>query len=229
MEMGYIPHMKDEWKKRLRAAISDSGLSMKDVSLRAGKGETFVRDLLERDRIPSIDNFLAIAKAVQRSAAYLLGEETNSPVEPNLRRVEVKAFVQAGHFAESWEWDEEERYAVYVPDLPEYRSLELHAAETRGPSMNRRYLERTVVVFISLIEAQEEPIIGKRYIVERRHPSGEVEHTVKLLHAGSDGKLWLMPESDDPRFQVPISVEDDASDDASVIIIGRVVFAVTRE
>lgn len=227
--MGYIPRMKDEWKTRLKSAISDSGLSMKEVSLKAGRGETFVRDLLERDRVPSIDNFLAIAKALQRSAGSLLGEEPEPMKEPNLRRVEVSAFVQAGHFAESWEWEDGQRYAVYVPDLPEYRSLKLYAAETRGPSMNRRYLERTVVVFLSLIEAYEEPLVGKRYVIERKRPSGEVEHTVKLLHADADGKLWLMPESDDPRFQVPIAVEDGTASGDSVTIVGRVVFAVTRE
>ena len=202
---------------------------MKEVSLRAGKGETFVRDLLERDRIPSIDNFMAIAKIVGKPASYLLGEDYVRGHEPGLRRVEVAAHVQAGHFAETWEWDEADRYAVYVPDLPDLMKLRLYAAETRGPSMNKRYTDRTVVVFNSLAEAHEDPIVGKRYVVERKRSSGEVEHTVKLLHADSDGHLWLMPESDDPRFQTPISVDDGTDDGDEVTILGRVVFAVTRE
>ncbi|AZN72278.1 S24 family peptidase [Georhizobium profundi] len=203
-------------------------MNMKQASLAAGRGETFVRDLLQRDRAPSIENFLALAKIVDRPVSYLLGEE-GTAFEPGLRRVEVAAHVQAGHFAESWEWEETDRYAVMVPDLPELRNLRLYAAETRGPSMNRRYAEKTVIVFNSVIEAHEEPIPGKRYVVERKRPGGEAEHTVKLLQADADGNLWLMPESEDPRFQAPISVNDGTDTEDVVTIIGRVVFAVTRE
>lgn len=149
--------------------------------------------------------------------------------EPGLRRVEVTAFVQAGNWTETWEWDESDRYPVLIPDLPEYKSIRLYAAETRGPSMNKRYPERTVIVFNDVQETMEDPAPGKRYVVERRRPGGEAEHTVKLLHADSEGKLWLMPESDDPRHQSPISIEEGTGDEDTVIILGRVVFSVTRE
>lgn len=202
---------------------------MKAASLAAGKGETFVRDMLERDRVPSIDNFLMLAKIADKSPSYLLGDNPSPISEPGLRRVEVAAFVQAGHWEEAWEWDEADRYAVFIPDLPEFKGLRLYAAEARGPSMNKRYQERTVLVFNDVQESMEEPIPGKRYVVERKRSSGEMEHTVKLLHADAEGNLWLMPESDDPRFQTPISIEDGTGDEDTVTIIGRVVFAVTRE
>jgi transcriptional regulator with XRE-family HTH domain len=220
--------MNDIWKKRLKKALQDKGLTMKAASLAAGKGETFVRDLFERDRVPSIDNFLELARLVGKPASYLLGEDAGGQ-EPGLRRVEVAAHVQAGHWEESWEWEESDRYSVYVPDLPEFQGLRLYAAETRGPSMNKRYSERTVLVFNDVQEACEEPIVGKRYVVERRRASGEMEHTVKLLYADDDGHLWLMPESDDPRFQAPISVEEGTGNEDIVMIVGRVVFSVTRE
>lgn len=224
--------MSDLWKERILAAIEAKGTSMKAVSLAAGMNETFVRDMLKRDRAPAIDNFAAVAKALGMTIAELLGE-TTAPTEPasepGLRRVEVVAHVQAGHFAETWEWEESDRYAVYVPDLPEYRSIRLYAAETKGPSMNKRYADRTVIVFNDVNEAYEEPIAGKRYVVERKRPSGEAEHTVKMLHIDAEGKHWLMPESDDPRYQTPISVEEGTGDDDIVTVLGRVLFAVTRE
>ncbi len=220
--------MTEIWKDRIRKALQDKGLSMKEASLRAGKGETFVRDLLERGRAPSIDNFLAIAKIVGQPAGYLLGEA--APVDQTeLRRVTVGAHVQAGVWTETWEWPESDRYDVYVPDVPEYRTFQLYAAEARGTSMNKRYPERTVLVFTDVHETMEDPIPGKRYVVERRKPSGEAEHTVKLLHLDDDGKYWLIPESDDPRFQAPISIEDGTGDSDTVAIIGRVCFAVSRE
>lgn len=229
IKLGNIPHMNDIWKKRLKDALDSKGLSMKAASVAAGKGETFVRDLFERDRVPSIDNFMTLAKLVGQPASYLLGEDPDQKPEPGLRRVEVAAHVQAGHWEEAWEWDESDRYAVFIPDLPEYAGLRLFAAEARGVSMNKRYPEGTVLVFNDVQDAREDPIIGKRYIVERKRASGEMEHTVKLLHADAEGGLWLMPESDDPRFQAPISVSDGVDEEDTVTIIGRVLFAVTRE
>lgn len=150
-------------------------------------------------------------------------------VSRGLRPVVVAAFVQAGHWAETWEWPEDEQYKVFVEDVPDFRSFKLRAAETRGPSMNKRWPEKTVIVFTDLEETGEQPIAGKRYIVERRRLGGEAEHTVKLLHVDAEGKYWLMPESDDPRFQAPISVDDGTGDGDVVSIIGRVHFAVSRE
>ncbi|MDO3434361.1 S24 family peptidase [Rhizobium sp. CBN3] len=176
----------------------------------------------------------AYAKAFRVSEAWLLTGEGAGPGEttanvPGLRRVTVAAHIQAGVFEETWEWDEHSQYPVYVPDDPEYAPFQLYAGETRGPSMNKRYPERTVLVFTNVEETQEQPIPGKRYIVERRRSSGEAEHTVKLLHMDQEGKYWLLPESDDPRFQVPISIEEGTGDDDIVAIIGRVAYAVTRE
>ncbi|WP_204339794.1 S24 family peptidase [Rhizobium leguminosarum] len=173
------------------------------------------------------------AKAYRVSEAWLLTGEGTGPGETNdvagLRRVTVAAHIQAGVFEETWEWDDQSQYPVYIPDDPEYRPFTLFAGETKGPSMNRRYPERTVLVFTNVEETQEAPIPGKRYIVERRRSSGEAEHTVKLLHVDQDGKFWLVPESDDPRYQAPISVEDGTADEDTVAILGRVVYAVSRE
>jgi hypothetical protein len=174
------------------------------------------------------------AKAYRVSEGWLLtgegrgpGSETSSP--PGLRRVQVAAHIQAGLWAESWEWNEDSQYSVYIPDDPEFQGFRLFAAEARGPSMNKRYPERTVLVFNDVQETHEQPIPGKRYIVERRKPGGEAEHTVKLLHMDEDGKHWLLPESDDPRFQSAISIEDGTGDEDVVIIIGRVCYAVSKE
>lgn len=219
--------MKD-WANQ---ALEYSGFSQAELARKLSQefgwsdNRSILNKILTGDRDLKADEMLDISEATKFP---LPGAETPKR-EPGLRRVEVAAYVQAGHFAETWEWDEADRYSVYVPDLPELKGMRLYAAETRGPSMNRRYLEKTVVVFNSVAEAHEEPIPGKRYVIERRRSGGEAEHTVKLLHADADGKFWLMPESDDPRFQAPISFEDGTGDEDEVIILGRVVFAVTRE
>ena len=174
------------------------------------------------------------AKAFRVSEGWLLTGEGRGPsgeetAPPGLRRVTVAANIQAGLWAEAWEWPESDQYPVYIPDDAEFRPYKLYAAETRGPSMNKRYPERTVLVFTNIQETGEEPVPGKRYIVERRRAGGETEHTVKLLHQDTDGKYWLLPESDDPRFQAPISVEDGTGDHDLVAIVGRVCYAVSKE
>ncbi|KQV27576.1 hypothetical protein ASC97_04135 [Rhizobium sp. Root1203] len=174
------------------------------------------------------------AKAFRVSEAWLLtgeglgpGEDTQEPA--GLRKVTVSAYIQAGNWAETWEWDEHKQYPVYIADEPEFRPYRLYAGETHGPSMNRRYPEGSVLVFTHIQETREQPIAGKRYIVERRRSSGEMEHTVKLLHRDDEGKYWLLPESDDPRYQAPISIEDGTGDDDVVEIIGRVHYAIHKE
>lgn len=227
---------------RIHSRLEAVGLAAATACSMAGLSKDAIRNMERsvdngKDAGASTQTLIALAPVLKTTVGWLIDgagvEDTNSPppppVEPGLRRVIVTAHVQAGEWAESWEWEDAEKYAVLIPDLAEYRSVRLYAAETRGPSMNKRYPERTVIVFNDVQETGEEPIPGKRYVVERRKASGDCEHTVKLLHADFGGKLWLMPESDDPRFQAPISVEEGTGDEDMVIILGRVVFSVTRE
>lgn len=144
-----------------------------------------------------------------------------------LRRVTVKGYVQAGYWSESTEWDTGDFYDVAVPNDTEFARLTLHAAETRGPSMNRKYAEGTVLVFLDNIEAEEQPQFGKRYIVERTGPDGLREATVKTLWQDDEGKIWLLPDSDDPRHQAPIEINGGEGD--TIRLVGRVVYSVARE
>jgi transcriptional regulator with XRE-family HTH domain len=63
------------WKQRLRAQIAADGRAMKAISLAAGLGETFVADIFNKSRVPSIDNFTALAKALGTTVAKLTEEE----------------------------------------------------------------------------------------------------------------------------------------------------------
>ena len=225
-ETRYTKRMK-EW---VLSAMEHAEMSQADLvrELAANYGWSDNRSILNKivkgERDLKADEMLAISKA---TGYPLPGSE---PVkEIGLRKVTVAAHMQAGEWAEAWEWDEADRYDVYIPDLPELKGFRLYAAEARGPSMNKRYPERTVLVFTHVEETGEPPIAGKRYIVERKRASGEAEHTVKTLMVDAEGKYWLVPESDDPRYQAPISVETGTNDGDTVAIIGRVWFAVSRE
>lgn len=143
------------------------------------------------------------------------------------RIIKVRSFIEAGVWEQHAEWPEDDWYEVAIPDDPRYRTIELVGSETRGPSMNKRYPEHTVLVHTSIATSGETLELGKRYIVERERPDGTRETTVKTLSRDEAGKLWLMPESTDPRFQTPIPIDEDI--DAIVRVIGRVVYSVQRE
>lgn len=173
----------------------------------------------------SADELVAITQILEAEPPAGL----NSGTATGVRTVTVAAHVQAGLWEETWEWNEDQQYQVAIPLDQTLDGFKLYAAETRGPSMNRRWPEGTIVVFTNVEETGESPVAGKRYIVERRRLGGEAEHTVKKLVRDADGKLWLMPESDDPRFQAPISIDGGTGDGDVVAIIGRVRYAVSRE
>lgn len=171
------------------------------------------------------------SRAYRVSPGWLLTGEGKGPGNDSgqihVRRAVVKGRVQAGHWAETWELPLEEQYDVPVPPDESLAHFALHAAETVGPSMNRRYPEGTVLIFTDAMETGEQITPGKRYVVERERADGLREATVKTLWRDEAGQLWLLPESNDPRFQEPIPI--DGSEDDTVRIVGRVRYAVTRE
>lgn len=72
--MGIIPSiMKTTWRDRLRTLIEGPPeLDMKEISLKAGMGATFVRDIVYRGRTPSVEKFVAVCDALGVSAMSLI-------------------------------------------------------------------------------------------------------------------------------------------------------------
>lgn len=145
----------------------------------------------------------------------------------HVRTVRICQHVQAGSWSESNVWPEDDWYDVAVPDDIEWRNFPLYGAEARGPSMNKRYPSGSALVYTSIYDTHETPIPGRRYIVETERPDGLREATVKTLWKDENGVLWLLPESDDPRYQQPINLSN--GDGNIVRVVGRVVFSVVRE
>jgi len=220
--------------QRVEARLTELGLSAAAASTRAGLSKDAIRNMQRAAKDGgrqgvSTHTLSALAPVLDTNVAWLLGEadDRDPDLDQDVRHVRVTGFVQAGHYAETWEWQGEDVYSVPVPNDPAYRKFVLHAAETRGPSMDRRYPEKTVVVFTDLIETGAALELGKRYIVERERADGMREATVKTLWRDESGKIWLLPESNDPRFQEPIPI--DGGEDDTVRVVGRVVYAVSKE
>src|SRR5579871_483285 len=72
--------MDDRGKERIRALLDKQGLTMKAASLQAGLGETYVRDILERNRQPTAQKFAALARILGVSVSEILGEQPTGVV-----------------------------------------------------------------------------------------------------------------------------------------------------
>jgi transcriptional regulator with XRE-family HTH domain len=72
----------DGIKQRIKEAFDASGLSMREASMRAGLNETYLRDLFNgRYNAISVDKLTSIAKALGKSASWLLSGE-GDPTPP---------------------------------------------------------------------------------------------------------------------------------------------------
>ena len=151
-----------------------------------------------------------IAEALGVQVGEIFAE--SPPPEP----IHVRGRVQAGAWAESLEWDDGDRYPVWVPIPDQWRPFAKFGVEVHGPSMNRRYPEGTVLICVPIIEADIEPKEGQRYIVERTDTSGFHEMTVKELRFDRDGRPWLWPDSDDPKFQEPLAADGENGDEVQI-------------
>ncbi|TGP28237.1 phage repressor [Mesorhizobium sp. M2D.F.Ca.ET.232.01.1.1] len=208
--------------------LKELGINPFEAARRGDLERSYVNDILiGKKQSVRTDKIESLARALQLDPAELSVSKPKTTAEGAVRRVVVRGFVQAGYWAETWEWGDDDQYSVPVPDDPALQPFTLFAAEARGPSMNKRYPEQTVLVFTDAVETGAALELGKRYIVERERADGLREATVKTLWRDDAGKIWLLPESNDPRFQEPIPI--DGSEDDTVRVVGRVVYAVSKE
>lgn len=145
----------------------------------------------------------------------------------SLRRIRIKGSLQAGDWAESHEWPEDDQYDVMVPDDPALRTLPLYGGMIVGESMNLRYPNGSAVVLSRIGQRPGEIAVGKRYHVRMTRADGQTEETIKTLVADEQNHFWLKPESSHPEHQEWIPL--DGKPDVTVELLGRVRFVVHRE
>lgn len=206
---------------RLKKIRKASGLTQAEIAAKLGI------DLTNYNRLENGKVNLTYAK--MKDIADILGVDPKDLISDDSKtiKVRVRAHVEAGVWAESYEWPEDDWYEVAIPASRELEGVNLYGAETRGSSMNKVYPEGTILIFTPLIESQENIKPGKRYIVQRERADGLREDTVKTLFLDDTNKLWLMPESTDPRHQQPIELTGENGD--SVRIVGRVLYSFRPE
>jgi phage repressor protein C with HTH and peptisase S24 domain len=181
--------MGEDWRDRVRKLLDQLGISMKDASKAAGQGETWVRDILKRDREPGIDGFTALARVLRTSVAYLL--ENRPEGGPPIR---IIGYVGAGleaHFYGDGDNPNEETEA------PPNRTTSTVAVQVRGNSMAGYFDDGSVLYYDDIRTPPTEDLIGRLCVVELK--DGRV--LVKRLHKGSRKGRWtLLSTNADPLF-----------------------------
>jgi lambda repressor-like predicted transcriptional regulator len=76
-----------QWRNRLRAALDDTGKSMRSVSLEAGCGPGYLHDILVVGKEPKLDSVLRIADALNIGLGQLLYGLDIGPQEEELLRL----------------------------------------------------------------------------------------------------------------------------------------------
>lgn len=77
--MGIIPSMEQTWKTHLERLMRQKGFNMKSLSLAAGLGETYVRDILKRGREPGVEKTRALAEVLGVRMNEIISEPYASP------------------------------------------------------------------------------------------------------------------------------------------------------
>lgn len=149
---------------------------MKGLSKAAGFGETYIRDVLERDRVPTVDRFITLARLLNRSPGAMIDGEDHAAEIPQ-RAVPLINWVSAGRLSEASPTPQSEKF-LYVSDLGQG---DFFALQVKGTSMDRLSPEGSIII---VNRREVTPQRGKPYIFSIR---GEATY-----------KLW---EPDPPRLE----------------------------
>jgi transcriptional regulator with XRE-family HTH domain len=134
----------------------------------------------------------------------------------------VCGHIQAGEWREALEWPEDSHYSVMIAD-DRYQADDLMGLEVRGDSMNKFYIDGTIIICRAFDPLLEMPPVGKNVVTQRCQPSGLIEATVKRLEIDDHGKGWLVPYSDNASHQpIPFGPNDDGEDDVTItaVVVG---------
>lgn len=221
-QSGYRKAMGVAIAGKIRRLRLERGWNQTDLAERLGVTQATV-SRWEKGSVPEARHLSQLAELAGESVKTFIdsGEVEASPA-PLLGRFFVRGEVAAGVWATAYEWPQQDWYpysGVAAVDAPAQARYGLRVA---GESMNQVYPPGTILDCISIDHAGELRS-GQRVIIERWKIDGEVEATVKEYVLGQDGRVWLVPRSDNPAFQAPICASEPGDGIAEVRIVARVV------
>lgn len=199
------------WKRAIAERLNDIGMSMKDASIRAGLGETFVRDALKRDKEPTLRNLDKLRQ--------FLGID-NFPAKVEVAGLVVEGKAQAGAFMDVSLIDHEddsEKPRINVARDPRYPHASQYALLVIGDSMNKLFDAGSYVTCVSWPDTGL-AIAPNMCLHVERHQGSLVEITVKRVGL-LDGKFVLEPVSTNQAHK---NIDLDGDDGTEIIVRGLI-------
>jgi phage repressor protein C with HTH and peptisase S24 domain len=119
------------------------------------------------------------------------------------------------------DFDDFESYELDYPIDPKWPIGSVKALRVRGNSINRQARDGDYVVVLDAFAAPRWVQDGDWGVVHR-HRGAALESTVKRVR-GKPGAWFLHPDSDDPKHQEPIALDDSTDADAEVRVVAFVI------
>ena len=222
MQSGYRRIMGVAIAGKIRRLRLERGWNQTDLAERLGVTQATV-SRWEKGSVPEARHLSQLAELAGESVKTFIdsGQVEASPATL-LGRFFVRGEVAAGVWTVAYEWPQQDWYSYSGITAIEAPAQARYGLRVSGDSMNQVYPPGTVLDCIA-IEHAGELRSGQRVIIERRKIDGEVEATVKEYVVAGDGKVWLVPRSDNPAFQAPISATEPGDGIAEVRIVAKVV------
>ena len=179
--------MDDLWRERLVRRMKELGFSAKTLSLAAGHGETFIRDLLAGSD-PSVEKLSRVVEVLGVTIGYILDGEA-----PTFQKVHVIGQVET---AESW--------APFEPDPDQGGDVEIRvdggeaiAVEVQGDAMSPAYRDKDILIGAKSIGRYVDNLIGLDCIVMTEDGRRYVKILQKGVARGTFNLRSLKPGKDD--------------------------------
>lgn len=119
--VGNFPRMaKDAWKTRLSELMAAKGYKPRSLSEAAGLNQTFVRDALERDRVPRLTSLRKLAATLGVPVSQLTGDDEVE--ESSATSVPLISWVSAGSL----------KTPAAVLDIEDAKTMLAHDLDPKG-------------------------------------------------------------------------------------------------
>jgi SOS-response transcriptional repressor LexA len=220
---------------RIEKLMTENHTNAAAISRKAGLGDTAVYDIITgKNKNPSLPVVKAIAKALNCTVAYLVGEQSErdgQPVSVVAIPIPIIGIAETGAFRAMADFDQDDQRklpkidAAKSSDYPRARHF---ALRIRGDSMNQAkpypLLDGVLALCVDTVDAGLEVESGRIYAVRRTLDGGQTyECTVKRAKVFRD-RFEFHPESSNPEHKPLIIKRGDGRDDTTkeIGIIGLV-------
>jgi transcriptional regulator with XRE-family HTH domain len=174
-----------QWEDRFRERMEAQGYTMKSLSLAAGLNESFVRDMLQRGRRPSLEKFSRLIAILGTTVADIMDE---SPEADSGRSVPLMGYVGAGAEVEP-DFEQVPSEGLEQIPVPFHLPADMIAFEVKGDSMLPQFRSGAVLIVYREQRRSLESFYGEEAAVR----TSDGRRFIKTVLRGSQpGRVNLM-------------------------------------